>query len=678
MTTSNSLLASLAIIKSNWDYSQESYVDNFLPFFLDAAKGAGGPITPAGAKLHIRDRFGIDVPEGVLTTLSRRAAHKQYGRRENGSFVADLTKFDDIRDLNRQKAAYLRKQSALVTELVTYAANRFERILSVEDAEDALLNYIEEHSVPILGSVMKGAPYDSRPAPRSSPDKEYIVNSFISDVVSSMPASFEHLETVVKGSMLAVSLYLPNNSELGKRFDRTTLYFDAPVLLKALGYEGVDAKAAAQDLLALSRSAGAELACFTHSVSEVKGILDRSAAKALQGGFHGNHRRATDAYFASEGFSGSDILLLSQRLEEDVAALGITIRERPAATAELTVDELALEEVMDASITYSSRDTLLNDLDSLTAVHRLRGGRSSSRLETCRALLVTTNGGLARVGRLFFAREEGDHGWPPVLTDHHLATLVWLKKPQAAPALPRRQILADCFAALEPGGRIWDRYLEEIDRLGRRGKASENDLMLLRYSTEAQRSLMDRTMGDADQVTAETVTDILGKVRANILATTERERDIASQAASKTQAALENVEESLRERERSLASEHAAKLAAEDRSTTLEARVVALETKAETLRKAASAKATRHAAVTYWVVLGFCAVVLLYAAFATFLPDGIMPGWGKPAMPFCLAFAGVGGLVTLMWGGSIKGTAGRFRRAHENYLERRYLRALGG
>lgn len=678
MTTSNSLLASLAIIKSNWDYSQESYVDNFLPFFLDAAKGASGPITPAGAKLHIRERFGIDVPEGVLTTLSRRAAHKQYGRRENGSFIADPTKFDDIRDLNRQKADYLRKQSALVNELVTYAANRFERILSVEDAEDALLNYIEEHSVPILGSVMKGAPYDSRPAPRSSPDTEYIVNSFISDVVSSMPASFEHLETVVKGSMLAVSLYLPNNSELGKRFDRTTLYFDAPVLLKALGYEGEDAKAAAQDLLALSRAAGADLACFTHSVSEVKGILDRSAAKALQGGFHGSHRRATDAYFASEGFSGSDILLLSQRLEEDVAALGLTIRERPAATAELTVDELALEEVMDASITYSSRDTLLNDLDSLTAVHRLRGGRSSSRLETCRALLVTTNGGLARVGRLFFAREEGDHGWPPVLTDHHLATLVWLKKPQAAPTLPRRQILADCFAALEPGGRIWDRYLEEIDRLGRRGKASENDLMLLRYSTEAQRSLMDRTMGDADQVTAETVADILDKVRANILATTERERDIASQTASKTQAALENVEESLRERERSLASEHAAKLAAEDRSTTLEARVVALETKAETLRKAASAKAKRHAAVTYWVVLGFCGVVLLYAAFATFLPDGIMPGWGKPAMPFCLAFAGIGGFATLMWGGSIKGTAGRFRRAHENYLEGRYLRALGG
>lgn len=677
MTTSNALLASLAIIKANWDFSQESYVDNFLPFFLDAVKSAEGPMSAPAAKAHIRERFGIDIPEGVLSTLSRRAVHKNYGKRDNGNFIADKTKLAGLRDLGRQKADYLRKQSALVNELVKYSADRFERTLSIEEAEDALLNHIEEHSVPILGSVMNGAPYGARAAPRSDRDTEYVVNSFISQVVSSMPASFDHLETVVKGSMLAVSLYLPNNSELGKRFDRTSLYLDAPVLLKALGYEGDEAKAAAKDLLALSRSAGAELACFEHSVNEVKGILDRSAGKALHGSFYGGNRRATDAYFASEGLSASDILLLSQRLEEDVAALGISIQERPSPSTELTVDELSLEEVMESNIAYLSRDTLLNDLDSLTAIHRLRGGRSSSRLETCRALLVTTNGGLTRVGRSFFVK-EGDHGWPPALTDHHLATLVWLKKPQAAPSLPRRQILADCFAALEPGGRVWDRYLEEINRLGSRGKASENDLMLLRYSTEAQRSLMDRTMGDPDQVTAETVAAILDKVKANILSPTERERDAAFQAASTTRAALDDAEESLRDRETSLVAEQAAKLAAEDRSTTLEARLAALETSAKNLREAASAKAKRRAALAYRLILTFCSAVLLYAVAATFLPDGIIPGWGKPAVPYCFAFATLGGFATLMWGGSIRGTAGYLRRVLEKRLENRYFGELGG
>ncbi|WP_247040737.1 hypothetical protein [Arthrobacter rhizosphaerae] len=678
MTTSNSLLASLAIIKANWDYSQESYVDNFLPFFLDAVKNVDGqPLSAPIAKTHIRERFGIDIPEGVLSTLSRRAVIKGYGRRENGNFIPDMDKLAHIRDLGRQKADYLRKQSALVNELVRFSADRFQHELTVEEAEDALLNHIEEHSVPILGAVMKGAPYDARAESRAGRHSEYVVNAFISQVVSSMPESFDHLETVVKGSMLAVSLYLPNNSELGKRFDRTSLYLDAPVLLKALGYEGDDAKDAAKDLIALSRAAGAGIACFEHSVNEVKGILDRSAAKALNGGFNGAHRRATDAYFDSEGLSASDILLLSQRLEEDVTGLGISIQQRPVASAELTIDELALEELMETDITYSSRDSLLNDLDSLTAVHRIRGGRSSARLETCRALLVTTNGGLARVGRSFFVH-AGDHEWPPALTDHHLATLVWLKKPQAAPSLPRRQILADCFAALEPGGRVWDRYLEEIDRLGSRGKASENDLMLLRYSTEAQRSLMDRTMGNADQVTAETVADILQKVKSSILASTEAERDAAFQTAKQARGALADAELSLRDKDAILTAEREAKQTAEDHAARLEGRLDRLEAADRNRRVAASTKAKRRATLVYRIALAFCGAVLVLSAVATFLPDGIIPGWGKPAVPYSLAFSGLGGVVTLMWGGSIKGTAGSLRRRLENRLEAKYFSELGG
>jgi hypothetical protein len=587
-----------------------------------------------------------------------------------------MTKFADLRDLIRQKADYLRKQSALVLELVRFSADQFQRALSVEEAEDALLNHIEEHSVPILGSVMNGAPYDARAASPTDRDTEYVVTAFIGRVVSSMPESFSHLETVVKGSMLAVSLYLPNNSELGRRFERTTMYLDAPVILKALGYEGAEAKEAARDLIALCRAAGAQIACFEHSVSEVKGILDRSASKALQGGFHGAHRRASDVYFANEGLGASDILLLSQKLDNDVAELGVTIQDRPAASSDLTIDELSLEELMETEIGYSSRDTLLNDLDSLTAIHRLRGGRSSARLETCRALLVTTNHGLARVGRSFFVR-DGDHDWPPALTDHHLATLVWLKKPQAAPNLPRRQILADCFAALEPGGHVWDRYLEEINRLASRGEASESDVMLLRYSTEAQRSLMDRTLGNAEQVTAETVAGILETVKGDLLSPAAAERDAALQRAAEVQGELSNAHETVLEKETLIKEEQKAKQTAENRVTELEGRLAALETTAANRRQLAKSKAKRRASMGHKAILLVCGAILLASIFFAYLPDGIIPGWAKPSAPYFGLFAVLAGTATVMWGGSVTGTASSWRRGLERRLENKYFRELG-
>ncbi|MFJ5956896.1 hypothetical protein ACIQC5_13175 [Paenarthrobacter sp. NPDC092416] len=677
MTTSNALLASLAIIKANWDVSQESYVDNFLPFFLDAAKeAAGAPLSALAAKTHIRERFGIDIPEGVLSTLSRRAAQKKLGHRENGSFVADRSQLDGIRDLGRQKADHLRRQTALVSQLINFAEERFQRTLSIEEAEDALLDHIEAHSVPLLGSVVNGAPYDARPSSSSDKTTEYIVNAFVGHVVSSMPDAFEHLEAVVKGSMLAVSLYLPNGSELGRRIDRTTFYLDAPVLLKALGYEGQDAMEAAKDLIILSRDAGANLACFEHSVSEVRGILQRSASKASQGAFHGSNRRATDSHFASMGVTASDILLMSQRLDDDINALGVAIQERPDPSPALTIDELALEDLMGESMGYSSRDALLNDLDSLTAVHRLRGGRSSSRLETCRALLVTTNAGLARVGRSFFMR-GGDHEWPPALTDHHLATLVWLKKPQAAPNLPRAQILADCFAALEPGGRIWDRYLGEIQRLSHTGEISESDVMLLRYSTEAERSLMDRTMGDADRVTSTTVADILETVKAEILSPAEGERDAAVIAVSTIRNELEGTTQALEAREGELAEERAAKQAAGEHAESLESRLAQLETADQNRRQRATKKAQRRALTIHRCFIGVCAGIILFSIAATVLPDGIIPGWAKPAAPWTISFSVVASGLTLFLGGSIWGTAGWLRRQVEHRLEKRYLAQVG-
>jgi hypothetical protein len=677
MTTSNALLASLAIIKANWDFSQESYVDNFLPFFLDAAIGAGdAPLSTLAAKVHIRERFGIDIPEGVLSTLSRRAAHKKFGHRDNGTFVADPAKLAGTRDLARQKADHLRKQAALVNQLVIFAKERFQRSLSIEEAEDGLLDHIERHSVPLLGSVVHGAPYDARPSSSSDKNTEYIVNAFVGHVVSSMPEAFEHLEAVVKGSMLAVSLYLPNGSELGRRIDRTTFYLDAPVLLKALGYEGQEAMDAAKDLIALSREAGAELACFEHSVNEVRGILQRSANKATHGAFHGSNRRATDSHFANLGLTASDLLLMSQRLDDDVNALGVEIQERPDPTRALTIDELALEELMEATMGYSSRDALLNDLDSLTAVHRLRGGRSSSRLENCRALLVTTNAGLARVGRSFFMH-GGDHEWPPALTDHHLATLVWLKKPHAAPSMPRRQILADCFAALEPGGRIWDRYLDEIQRLSSRGEISETDVMLLRYSTEAERSLMDRTMGDADQVTAATVAGILETVKAEIVSPAVQERDALVEAMGTVRDELEGVEQALEDRETALAKERAAKAASDGHAESLEVRLAQLENADQNRRSRAISRAQRQALTIHRSFLGFCGAVLLFSVAATVIPDGIIPGWAKPAAPWALGFSVIASAITLFLGGSIWGTAGWLRLQLEQRLERRYLAQLG-
>ena len=101
---------------------------------------------------------------------------------------------------------------------------------------------------------------------------------------------------------------------------------------------------------------------------------------------------------------------------------------------------------------------------------------------------------LARVARDFFSNVIT--GWPLALVDHDFTTLTWLKKPLAAPALPRLQVIADCHAAMEPSASLWQQYVREVESLQERGDISEQAYYVLRFSSEARQALMARTLGD--------------------------------------------------------------------------------------------------------------------------------------------------------------------------------------
>lgn len=363
----------------------------------------------------------------------------------------------------------------------------------------------------ILKAALRGTAYQPT-LPEESLD--YVVSDFIVHTFARDPEGFDYLEAIVKGLMLASAVYLPTPAEVGRRFERVTLYFDTRLLLQALGYEGPDAESSMRQTLELAYELGATLATFTDTVTETRGVLS-GIANNLKRGTRNEHRRLTEEWFRTQGFSPSDVELLSENLEADLKGLRIGILDRPSPKVSLTVDEVALEAVLQERVGYQSRPPLLHDLDALTAIHRLRGGQRQSQLERCRALFVTTNTPLVGAARQFF--HNGDqHVVPVAFADEDLATLVWLKRPLDAPDLPRLRIIADCYAALEPGNDLWAKYLDEVDKLKERGSITEDDFFVLRYSLDAKQALMDRTFGSADRVSAEVVEEVLERAQAAI------------------------------------------------------------------------------------------------------------------------------------------------------------------
>lgn len=505
------VLASLAILKTNWDAKQGSFLDNFQPFVADCLRDAPkGRTDEHGLCASLAERFGIQLPVEVVQTLLHAAAKRGLGERRDGEFFVDPEAVGE-ENLTPIRQETLRKQAALVAKLTSYARDEFQLEWTAEHAEEELLQYVARNGPTVLQSSLRGAPFEASLG--MDREAEFVIGSFVLHLFERDPEGFDYLDAVVRGSMLAAALYLPFPAEAGRKFSGTTIYLDTPVLLSALGYEGESARLSATETLDLAYESGALLAAFTDTISETRGVLLAISASMRRRGGSANPSRSVEAHFAAEGLTPSDVQLLAEKLEHNVRSMRITIKDRPAPRKELTVDEAALEAELLEVVGYPAREAMLHDLDALTAVYRIRSGRPYERVEDCRALFVTKNFPMIQVARQFFATGSTI---PLAMSVRDFTTLVWLKRPLSAPDLPMRQVIADAYAALEPGNALWTRYLQEIDRLQSAGNISETDYTLLRYSLDAQRALMRETRGTVEAVDEVNIKQVLEETKASL------------------------------------------------------------------------------------------------------------------------------------------------------------------
>lgn len=202
--------------------------------------------------------------------------------------------------------------------------------------------------------------------------------------------------------------------------------------------------------------------------------------------------------------------------------MGIKIVDKPEHPEHLQIDEGDLDKVLQADVKYGiERDRArLHDVDCLSAIYRLRKGRDRYDIEDCGALFVTCNSTLCQSSQDFFHKQDymAEGTVPLAITDYTLTTILWLKRPMSAPNLPLKYIVAQSYAAMNPGDHLWRKYLTEISSLKDRGDISSDDYYLLRAAPLARVGLMDLTMGDEDAFVEGTPYEILERVKQTIKA----------------------------------------------------------------------------------------------------------------------------------------------------------------
>ncbi|MBU0940245.1 MAG: hypothetical protein KKD36_02295 [Bacteroidetes bacterium] len=505
----NNHLLSYAILNVN-EQADIDYYDNFVPFIKETLRTSGKDIISANElKSDVKATFDLELPINVVNTILKRRLRPQgYITYSDQKYVPNYerleeTSFTDIRN------KMLEKHNKLVNEFVFFAKENYEYHLSKEDAEIHIQKFIEKNYIQLLENEKKS---EIKITEENNEQIEVILAKFILLCKEENLLNFNYLIDIVKGTMLANSLYYTDLETIEMKFKGTEIYFDSTFIIYALGLAGEARREPCIELITMLRKSKAILKVFRHNIEEIGGILEGCKNNLAKGklDFHG-----TVSNFLDKGYSESDIDRIIYALEDEVekGSLKFKIQENVLFdNHKYVIAEKDLEEQLKSNMRYTRQAALDKDVQSVSAIMRLRKGEKSLKIEKSRAIFVTTNNSLVTNVTKFFLNEEMPRYIPPVLHDSIITNLVWLKMPGKGPDLPIKRVIAECYAALAPKEHLWKRYIETLNIYEATNEITKEDVINLRYSHGARELLIDKTLGDEDAITIGTVKEILSEI----------------------------------------------------------------------------------------------------------------------------------------------------------------------
>jgi hypothetical protein len=94
-----------------------------------------------------------------------------------------------------------------------------------------------------------------------------------------------------------------------------------------------------------------------------------------------------------------------------------------------------------------------------------------------------------------------------------ISPLAWIKRPAAAPDLKLHELVALCSAALKPSRELWDTFITHLRKLEQQGTITSDEAAAIVASQLTETLLLDMEAGDPDDVDADTLTEVVDRVR---------------------------------------------------------------------------------------------------------------------------------------------------------------------
>lgn len=523
-------IASLAILKVNWDYLKKDYIENFIPFIATLIKKYNyGAIDVNTTCNNFKKEFGLIIPYHPMCTILARAQKRGLINKSYGIFKPNknkVAKFDFTRTADEQ----IRKQEKIIKEFIDFAKREYSVELTKEGADAAFISFLKDHDLDILFASHQSTVL---PPINSSNEKKFLIYKFIKDAHESEPQVFEFIVDIAVGYILASAILYDKFDKFAGKLKKITFYFDTRCILRLIGAEGKEKKDAYMEFFKTLSEEKGNLFLFQHTYEEMMGILEDALRWVESSRYDSSLASPVLRYFVENNYKSSDVERFIINVDRVLEENKIIKVEAPDPNKykyhQIDEDKLhaaiveAYKEQNPSFEELEKRSAIQRDVKSIASIYRLRRGRKPKTIKEADSIFVTTNSGLSYANRRFESSEIGeDHNIPACLTDIFIGTLVWLQSPVKVLSLNEKKIIADCYAALQPSDMLIKKFLNEIGKLKSEEKISDDEYYLLRSHRVAMELLEEKTMGDPNNFTDKTSEEILEEIKKGIRKEGER------------------------------------------------------------------------------------------------------------------------------------------------------------
>ena len=511
---SNTTIVSLALLKARYEEEKTDFLESLSPFVSYVLSNERIlEFNSIELQELLNKEFNILIPQHTLTLLVNRFKRKGTIKKENKKYYV-IDRENRNGEFAENRAVLNKHYNATIVALKEYALSNLKINVDKDEAEEFILNYIDDYSIECVKAYQCGGVVPIR-GKKEKENWRYIVSSFVSEISESDPAKFDYLVTVIKGRMLANALLGSDLTEVSMKFKKTVLYIDTPIILQLINVLGKEAYALAEEIIALFKNANAQLAIFEHNFEEVKLILE-NAERYLENetGGYGN----VVLTMRELGKKPSDIALLRSQLLDHLNSYSIDVHDTPKYLSDCQIDEDKLEKEMQSSgLNYWNEKAKLVDINSVRSIYVLRKGLKAKRVEDCGAILVTNNSAFSRSAYSYGSNHEELKSISAVITDFSLANIVWLKSPLDSNDIPKKFLIRDCYAALRPSDTLWSSFIAEIIKLEKNQKITPEQHKFLRYELRVRKDLMNLTFGDEEDLSDDQIFQILERHKQELI-----------------------------------------------------------------------------------------------------------------------------------------------------------------